>query len=759
MNEGEILFKGNKIDLEVNEKISKQGQFEKEIASISQLQANKKFLGVAKTRLWFYNVASRRKPNKFRFWMKNKVGEPPVLYDSLMVIRSMTLMENFLNNKGYLYPEISYSVRFIPEKERKRVNKSNRQRALVTYQIRAGDLYRIRFVKFPQENSPVNTILANHKDESFLKQGDPFDVGELKKERDRISDLLRNEGYYMFNREYVYFDLDSNNERLRMDVLVKINQPSDTVQHQLFFIDSVYVFTDYSMERLRFRKRQDTLRVKEFSFISEKLFYRPRTLVSAIHFGQDSLFRRSNHNYSVSHLSDLGVFKYVNIEYTPKLLNDKNYLDARVYLSPAKRQAASIEFEANNNTDFNLGTILTLSYLNRNIFRGTERFSLSVSGGFESNLERGENFFNTVDLLFRFDLFFNKFLLPFRIPNIAKTARPKTRISFRNEFLRRIEYYSTNSTSIALGYEWNKPRSRKHFLNPLVVNLVRILQSTSQFQEIINRSPSLRNSFTQQLILGVEYNFLWTNQSFHKGNSFFYYIGKVNSSGNFMHLFGTLINRNSGREAPYELFNVEYSQYFLVDSDIRNYYKISKGSQLVSRLYGGIGVPYGNSRSLTYIKQFFSGGANSMRGWRIRALGPGSFNFEESDIYSQVDQFFFDQTGEIKIEANLEYRFDVYRFVKAALFLDMGNIWLIRADTSRPGANFDITRVWDEIAIGTGFGLRFDFSYFVMRLDLGIKVREPASGKPTWPIRNIDFTDRGWRRENMRFNLAIGYPF
>lgn len=757
LKKGEVLFKANRVEIISQEKIPRSGEFKRELAGISQLQPNKKFIGVAKVRLWFYNVSTRRKQNKFRDWMRNKVGEAPVFYDSLLAEKSIVLLKNYLVNKGYFYAEVTYSRAYKDFRKQKR--RGEHKTATLIFHVKTNDLYRIRNVSFPTDSSAITRLVNAEKKKSFLKPGAPFDVGEMKKERERISDILRNNGYYFFNREYVYFDLDSSMGDNELDLMVRINPPADSTEHKVYSIDQIYVITDYSADKLKQNVTRDTVDRKEFHFISQKLRYRPRILISAIHFGHDSLYRKKYHTQTIGHLSNLGVFKYITMRYADKSVNGKNYLDCFITLSPAKKQQVGIEFEANNNTDFNLGTSLTLSYSNKNIFRGTELFRFSVSGGFESDLERGEKFFNTVDLLFKFDLFFNRFLVPrFIKTKISKNAYPKTRISFRNEFQRRIDYYSTNTTTFALGYEWRMKNTRRFTLNIPAINLIRNIEATPQFLEIVNSSPSLRNSFTQQLILGWDFNYIWSNQPIHKGRSYWYYSGKLSSSGNVLHLGFWLAHRNDGKQPPYEVFNVEYSQFFLVDSEMKNYFQINKKTQLVTRVYGGIGVPYGNSQSLAYIKQFFSGGANSMRGWRIRAVGPGTYNYEQSAVYEE-DNFFYDQTGEIKFEANAEYRFDVYKFFKAALFLDMGNIWIIQADTARPGANFDIGNIWTDLAIGTGVGARLDFGYFVLRFDVGVKVREPAAGRDKWPIWNYTKKSEPWRRENMRFNLAIGYPF
>lgn len=768
-----MLFKKNKIEIDSTQEIKQVAEFKRELAGISQLQPNKTFIGLAKVRLWFYNISTRRDPNKFRDWMRNKVGEPPVLYDSLSVEKSVVMMQNYLVNKGFFYNKVTYKIDIkrrkkdlkriealaVPGNEKKKNKKIWGGKATLTYFVETGDLYRMRNIFFPTDTSRITQLINKERKKSFLKPNAPFDVAELKKERERISDILRNQGYYFFNREYVYFDIDSSMGDEKLDLFVKINPPTDSTVHETFRIDQIYVVTDYSSDKLKQGIARDTVDLDEFHFISNRLRYRPRILISAIHYGRDTLFRKNYHAQTIGHLSNLGVFKYITLRYEPKLLNESNYLDCFINLSPAKRQRTSIEFEANNNTDFNLGTSLTLSYGNRNIFKGTELFNFSVSGGFESNLEKGQKFFNTVDLLFKFDLFFNKILWPFNRPKVSKNAYPKSRISFRNEFLRRIGYYTTNTTTFAFGYEWRKQTTRRFILNPIVVNFIRNLETTQQFLDIVNTSPSLRNSFTQQLILGTDFNYIWSNQPIHRGRSYWYYSGKVQTSGNLLHLGSVLRHLKDGEEPPYKIFSVEYSQFALFDSDVKNYFQINSKTQLVTRLYGGIGVPYSNSTSLAYIKQFFSGGANSMRGWRIRAVGPGSYNFEDSEAYEE-DNFFFDQTGDIKLEANAEYRFDIYKFFKGALFLDIGNVWLLKEDTVRPGANFIFRKIWTDLAIGTGAGARLDFGYFVLRFDVGVKVREPAAGKDRWPIWGYTRqSESPWRRENLRFNLAIGYPF
>lgn len=750
LEDGEVLFKKNKILYSGNKPPKGQKDITSELIDISQLQPNRKFLGLTKTALWFYNVASQRRENKFRYWVKNKIGEPPVLYDSLYAARSLLLMNNYLENNGFFYATVDYATVI------------KRKKATLVYLVDLDEVYRINNVKFPPPKDPVTTIAYDNKENTKIKPCAPFEVSALKDERDRIANDMRNAGYYYFNREYVNFDLDSNDTKNTVDVLVRVLPPTDSTEHELYYINNVFVHTDFSVEKLKTEVRYDTLYRNEYRFISEKLNYRPEVLLRAIHFGKGEKYSRLNYQRTLNQLADLGVFRFINIKFEPAVTNGPhgdNYLNCIITLTPSKKQEWGVEAEANNNTTYLMGLALTFSYRNKNIFRGAELFELSATGGFETNFVRGREFFNTLDLTANANLYLNKFLVPFKLKRPPRSFRPKTIISLRSSFLQRIGFYTVNSTNLSFGYDWRETVNKRHILNPIVVSLVRVLDQSTSFRQILERSQTLKNSFTEQLIIGWDYTYIWTSKPKRFDRSSFFFRGFLDVAGNLINGINRLarINRNDPR--PYKMFNIPYAQYVLTNVDGRNYFRIGKEAQLVSRIFGGIGVPYGNSSALPYVKQFFSGGSVGIRAWRVRTLGPGSFVFEDSDVADE-DNFFFDQTGDIKIEMNLELRFPIYRFIKAALFLDAGNIWTLEADTLRPGANFAVNRFYKELALGTGIGFRFDFSYFVLRFDVGIPLHDPGSPEDNnWIIRNFGLRSSEQRSEFLKFNLAIGYPF
>lgn len=751
LGEGEQLFKANNITFIDEEPENKKRNFKNELKDISQLQPNKKFIGLAKTRLWFYNVADRRRENKFRYWMKNKIGEAPVLYDEVFARKSAIMMKNYLINKGFFYASVNIEKIDIGQQEK---------RVELNFLIDLNARYTIKDVDFPEIDKPVEKILYDNKEATLLKEGDPFDVGVLKEERERISKDLRDRGYYFFNKEYVYFDLDSNDVSNEIDISVRVEPPGDSAEHELYYIDNIYVYTDYNSEQLLSRINFDTTQIEHYYFIAESHKYRHRVLINNIHQKHDALYSRQKARYTANQLTELGVFKFVNVSYQKVADTSKNYLNCFIHLTPSKKQAFSIDAEANNNTDFLLGVAASFNYVNKNIFKGTEQFNFNVSGGLESNFDGGSAFFNTGELNIEGSLLFNKLIVPFRLNNTPYKHTPKTRLSLRYSLLRRINFYTINSINLSYSYDWKVSNTRRHLLTPVVASLIRLNQTTPEFLEVLAQSQTLRSSFTEQFILGTEYTFFYTNQPKSKRNSYIFYRGGIDLAGNTLHGIVSLINKNKDIEKPYKIFNVNYAQYAIFNSDIRNYWDFSKHARLVSRAFAGVGIPYSNSTALPYTKQFTGGGANGIRAWRVRTLGPGSFDIEASGVDAS-NNFALDQTGDIKLEGNIELRFDIIKFIKGAFFVDAGNIWLIRPDDSRPGADFEFDRFYNEFAMGAGIGARIDLSYFVLRFDVAMPLRDPAkvnTGDP-WVIKTFEPSEKEWRRDNIKFNLAIGYPF
>lgn len=745
----EKLFIKNKINFNTEEKkIKNKGSLINDLTELSQLQPNQKLLGITKTRLWFYNVANKPKETKFRYWMKNKVGEAPVIFDESLAEKSTLMMRNYLVNKGFFYAEVEY------------VSKIKRKKAFVTYNINAGHQYKFDKIEFVEDSSlKVSYLIKQDSDKSLLIKGDPFDVNTLKQERDRIAEEVRDEGYYLFNKDMVLYDLDSNDITKTMDVYVNVATPSDSLDHRKFYINNIYVYTDFSFEAFNDTTLEyDTLKRGYYYLIyNNNLSIKPLTILSSIYFKKGDLYKKSDVQKTIFNLTDLGVFKFINVKFEQHSNDSLNFLDCNIFLTPSKKQELSITFEVNNNTYNLLGINLNLGYLNKNFFRGAERLQFDITGGAETNFD-SRPFFNTTDLSTTASLLFNKFLIPFRIKNLAKSTRPKTRVALKLNYLNRVNNFTILSGNISYGYEWRK-RNGRHLFNIFNISLVRapVTLQSLEFKELLVQSASLRNSFSEQLIVGMNHTYTWSKR--FKADSRHQLFFRINneSAGNFVEGMKQLVNLNKNLDRPKDLFGINYAQFYKIEGDFRYYYDIKKVSRLANRFFLGIGIPYGNSKVLPYIKQYFAGGSVSLRGWTVRSLGPGSYNYRNSPDFNSR---FLDQTGDIKLEASTELRFNIIKFIKGAVFLDAGNIWLAREDTTRTGANFDIKRFYKEIALGSGFGIRADLSYFVFRFDVGFQIHDPtAEPGERWVIKNINVIEDRWLRNYFKFNIALGYPF
>jgi outer membrane protein assembly factor BamA len=393
-----------------------------------------------------------------------------------------------------------------------------------------------------------------------------------------------------------------------------------------------------------------------------------------------------------------------------------------------------------------IGPLFSTSISNNNTFSGAERLKVGLTGGFEWQWgTKSEDQIGTYSYQFGINtgLTFPRIILPFRQRKSSSMELQRTSVNAEVSLLNRTAYYKMLSAKTNINYEWSKKKNIRHSFYPIYLNSVNLLATTAEFDSVINENIYIRKSFEEQFIFGAKYEFNFNNTLTVKPNNFFFQAG-LGTSGNLIDLFAGMGKDPS--ERPYLFLNNVYSQYFKVTSDFR-YYWNGFNKSLVFRLYSGIGFVYGNSTALPYVEQFFSGGAYSIRGFTARYLGPGSYHTDDQSGY-------IDQSGDLKLESNLEFRFDMSKILKGALFLETGNIWLVNEDVNRPGAKFDINTFYNQLAVGTGFGLRFDFTFFVLRADFGFPLRNPYMTDGTnWLFGNNEILSNGL------FHLAIGYPF
>ena len=747
--EGKLLMLRNKLDVKNIKELEERERLRDDLTQITAPKPNKRLLGFMPIRLWFYVAANKGKENKFNWWIKNKVGEAPVLLDSSVIKKTEMLMENYLWNYGYFNNDVTFEV------------KEKRKRATVTYKVEPGPMWKIGTVRFPMGGTVSEGITRVKMGNTLLKRGNRFDVTALKAERVRIETDLRNNGFFFFNKEYITFDLDTHVNEHSVDVKIKLNQPSDSADHKPFRMNRVLVFTNFEQgSALMSDSKYDTTALMEFRFIQQREILKKRVLREAIFFREGELFTQEAYSRSMRRLNELGTFKFVSIE-MQRSRRDTNLLNAFVYLTPAKRQTITGGFNINHNFEGLTGFGFTGGYRNRNLAKGADQLIIDVGINFQLNFSknRSQNFvndyLNTVDFSVDATYYLNRFLLPFKTKTYANT-NPKTRLNarysyeIRRDFPSNYPLYNAHNIAVTYGYEWSEKRYVRHYYNPSFLNFYFINKEDS-FISFLSKRPALERSYQEQIIWGGNYTFTFSNQRDKYDKWYAFIKGNVEAAGNILMLGFMAANDGYKPNRTFKIGSRPFSQYTRFEFDVRNYFRLNRHSQFAMRNYFGIGIPYGNSTQLPYIKQFFVGGLNSLRGFQIREIGPGGYRDSTVNIdnpSANQATLFVDQTGDLKIEWNMELRFDIYKWLKGAAFIDAGNIWLVRQDNSRPNGLFEWNRFWREFGVNFGAGVRLDFNYFVIRLDYGVPIRDP---------RIED--DNKWTIRKGQFNLAIGYPF
>jgi outer membrane protein assembly factor BamA len=746
LKEGQMLYVGGEVKIE-NDTISKKEKNELQSALEENLvpKPNSTLLGM-RPRLYFYNIAKEPKKDKgFNYWLKYKAGEKPVLLGDVDREFNREIIENYSENKGYFNARATYDT------------VSKNKKAKVTYTLRPGSRYFISHVKFQQDSSLVNREIQSLTDKTLLKPGKPFDLDVIKDERERIDNGLKERGFYYFNADNIIVQADSTvskNHKVELNVKLKENTP-DLATEQ-FSIDKVIVFPNYNIQDVKRGKysvpmNTDSLskyKYNDIYVIDPQQKFKPKIFDRALYFKKGDLYNRSNHNLTLNRLISLGVFKFVKNEF---IVSDslKHQFDAYYLLTPRQIQSLRLEALGRTNSANYAGSELNLNWTHRNFFRGAEQFKAAVYGAFDFQMGGQENAKNLFRAGTNVQLSIPRIVAPFRF-NSSSAFVPRTNINLGFEFQNRTEYYTLNTFSASFGYLWKENVRKEHDLKLLDVTLVSPAKVTALYDSISANSDAMQRVVQKQLIFGPTYSYTYTNTMLSKPTTI-YYKGTLDLAGN---ITGLVTGANVKKDKEKKIFGIPFSQYAKMENDFRLYHKFTEKTSLATRFIGGIAYPYGNSENIPFSKQFFSGGSNSIRAFRARTLGPGSF-----DPRTIKSGYYFDQSGDIKLELNAEYRANLYKFLNVAVFADAGNVWLINEDAQRPGAKFS-KEFLSEIAVGAGVGLRLDFSILILRLDLAMPLRVPYYEKgDRWAFDRINFGDSQWRKDNLILNIAIGYPF
>jgi len=685
----------------------------------------------------YHSIKEPQKEKGVQYWLKYKLGQPPVLFDEEICSKLNLTFENRLYHKGYFNAHSEFKIH-----EKKKTFQ-------IEYFIQTNEVYKIDTVIFPEPVDQITQAINQSRTETFITKGMTYSLERLKEERKRINRELKNSGYYYFTPDYLIFKADSiqGDHRVELKLLLKNDNPEESLE--VFKIDRVYVAEDFRLKNYL----PDTSSYGNYTMISADNYMKPEVLLNSVFLQSDSLYSKKDHNNTLRQLMGIGAYKYVNARYTESP-DKQNALDALLTLTPSQKMSVSTELNAVNKSNNFAGPGMKLSFKSRNFLRGAEVFSINLNGRFEKQItgEKEGDLAYEVSVDANLDI---PQIILFKTKKVSRPYVPFTSISIGTGIYSRQSLYKFGTYNTGLEYTWRKTRFLTHQLKPVNISLTNLLDASEEFKYFLLQNPSLAKSFEEQFILGASYNFIFNHLHDSEKAQYYFSFG-VDPSGNLVGLIHKLTSGEiNSSENPTKLFGLPVSQYFRFRIDSRYYIKTDEEATIATRLFGGVGLPYGNSTIMPYVKQFYSGGTNSIRAFRARSLGPGSYQPPDS-----LDNLLIDQTGEIKLEANVEYRFPIAGYLKGALFTDIGNIWLVREDSLRQGGKFDLNTFYKELAVGVGVGLRIDLNLVVFRLDWAFPVRKPwlPEGE-RWMFREINPFDHHWRKENLVWNISIGYPF
>lgn len=787
LNDGERLLTENKVEFVGENKVQNKSTIAYDLTTLYKQSANTNFLLLFPREKIYFKTEG--KTNRIARWRRRVIAEPPAIFSEEKAQATAESMEYYLQNKGYfeadVYPEFD-------RHERKNI-------ATVTYKVNNGPIYTIDTTNFISRDTSIQQVLIEMKDQSLLKKGTPVAKDIYDNETTRITKYLRNNGYaYFYPNSIAPLQGDSTGNKV--DVTLEVLRPASDSIHKQYRVGQVFVFPDYNAatpeENLR-----DSL-IQGVHFYSNQNPYRVRAQVlrNQVYLKEGDLYRQENYDKTNRAFGTLGTYKFVSIkqEIDP---DDDTKINFFIYLTRNKQLEFGVDFDVNYTNQQNgiqqslnlLGFSVSPSIRNRNIFGGAELLVSRAEAGLETALGR-RNFINTLDISITNELYFPKFIDYFGLwrtmnkiggkrklvgERFYQTLREKatTRVGVEYNFLKRINFFEYNLFNASFGYDIQADPQNRFLINHVGVDLL-LPESDTTFLQILEANPFLQRSFGKQLFTGLffkDFNYIYSGRRDRNGNSW-NLSAYAEISGTEIWLANKLYNGFSANIEPdtFQFTRVvdgqrdttEFAQYAKLQLDLRYNRQFNPKNALAIRFYSGIGTPFGFSDEVPYVKQYFAGGPNSLRGWNVRGVGPGSY------IDTEVtDRRFFYQTGDIRLELNMEYRFDIFKFFSAttegALFIDAGNIWTLNDDGRQGGQFLWKPRTQDgevvneafyqQIAINGGFGLRFDLSYFVFRLDMGYPLRYPSLD----PLNG----NRGERWQQLlalnrvNYVLGLGYPF
>ena len=690
----ETLLRKNTIVLQSDKRIKGKRALKYELSTILKQQPNERFLRLFKTRLWAYYRMQKKlqtsgDTSKWDKWVTRVIAEPPSLYNKQRSEATAQSMQYYLQHKGYNDAIVKDTA----------IHDYKRKKTYITYTAQLNNLYKIDTVFFLSKDSAVHQLMLAHQKESYLKKGKAVSKSVFDDENNRFISLLQNNGYAFFNNSYFYAEGDTS--QYKVTVHYEILTPPRSEQHTVYKVGTITVIPDYSpntstpaldtmIAGISFLKRQAELKVKA------------KNIVSKIFLKTGALYKEDDYIKTNLQLGNLDIFRKVNIQH---VINPEHpdVLDFVIQLTPRKRMVFGADLELNNST-FNssrtslLGVAGSINFRHRNLFRNAYLFLAEIQGGVDLNWRNTENLLYSLDLTAQGNLYMPRFVDPIHAWRGLKNIRllnkgfyqdlkekGRTRLSASYNNLSLFQFYSYNSFNFSYGYDLQRNTNNRYEVNQLGINYL-LTDIQPAFQEVLDSNTFLANSFDDQLFTGLifkDFTYTFVSKTNNFGESFFFQ-GNVELSGLEMSGINAIYNTINNSQDTFKLFDqVEFAQFASIQLDGRYYRSISSSQSFAARVTAGLARPFGFTDEVPYVKQFYAGGPNSIRAWRIRELGPGQY-YDEASIPTDNTPFY--QTADFKFELSAEYRFDIFWMFESAFFIDAGNIWTIQEDPNRVGA-------------------------------------------------------------------------
>ena len=731
-----------------------QGDVEKsQLANYLRQNANHRVLGGLKLQLAFYNLSGKDSTKWFNRWIQ-RVGTPPVIYDSTLTVASAVQLHTALSNQGYMKNNVTYRVK----------TDSVKRKARVEYDVTLGEPYYIRSISYEIPDEDLHDLILADSAHFTVHEGDLLNYNRLDEWRQSITENLRNHGYYAFNKEYITFMADTAADSRAVDLTLNSRDPYHNdhmpyyTEHEPFYVRNVVYVTDFdpvSMQNGYWGVDTVKMRGGVQVYESQERYLRLDIIDECNHIEPGELYNAEDITRTYRALGRLNILKQINIDVQPVgEVDGVLMVDAFVLLQPDKSQTVSVSLEGTN-SEGDLGFGVGLDYQHRNIFKGAEVLSAKAKVSYESirgNLSGLINN-NYSEYSTELGITFPKFMAPFLKRSFKRKIQASTAFTLNFDYQARPEY-----TRVIAGggwrYQWTE-RSRRmsHTLTLVDLSVISVPKFNKEFFDRIT-NPLLLYSYQDHLIMRMGYNFYRTNKaemSVQQMGRFqrdvFTIRANAETAGNLLYGLSNLTRQKADEDGNFKALGIRYSQYVKADADYAFTHYLDRRQSVAFHVGAGIAIPYGNSDVLPFEKRFYSGGANSVRGWGVRTLGPGSYNSNNS-----LSDFIF-QCGDIRFDINLEYRAKLFWVVELGLFMDAGNIWTIRDYESQPGGVFKFNKFYEQIAASYGAGIRLDFKYFLVRVDMGMKAHNPASGQEHWPLLDPNF------KRDSEFHFSVGYPF